>query len=638
MSQEPIKVSVIIPAFNAGEYLSKCFSSLDRQKCNFFFEVICINDGSTDNTEEIATNFDWKKVNFIYIKQTNQGPSVARNKGIEVAKGDYIFFLDADDHIRDDALSFLVDKFEKYDVDLISFSGFNMSPEGELLDNPYWNFQYIKGDVEKVYSKEEIHNWLDSMAVSTCLTCYRKEFLVKNEILFPEGTLYEDNYFFIKAALRAKKVYLTREKIYFRQIHPKSITQNPIKNAHYSAITYGKVIDLIRNDAPEAVLDRFKEKYSRHVSGSIQNTPLIIIFQHFSSYYSFFSKIESRKKLLKELTKKILSAKKISEADRSLLLIKGKVVLEKRKNVFSNSWKLLGYPVYTKKLPDIDSNEIIFQLSQNIQQGLLTLDEKLNRLEENFNQIELKLKRLESELHSEKDSLKRISSNVIRAEGEIQEALWASTLSIATTQNDWFKKLDLRPGRWALGFGALYALVQILELVKPLKILELGLGQSTKVISEYCKSTTGTEHIVVESDETWIEFFLKQLELGKNSTIMSCGISEIFFKEKEIVPVFEGLKDKIKGKKFDLIIVDAPIGGRQKVFSRVDILSLIPDGISDTFVIFFDDSNRRQEINTIKEVEMILQNNKIDYGVGTFHSQKNSTIIVSSNLRFLLTI
>lgn len=89
-------LSIIIPVYNASKLLERCLDSIFEQKTQYSYEVILIDDGSTDNSIEIIK--ERKEPNIILYKQQNSGPSVARNKGVELAKGDYCAYLDADDY------------------------------------------------------------------------------------------------------------------------------------------------------------------------------------------------------------------------------------------------------------------------------------------------------------------------------------------------------------------------------------------------------------------------------------------------------------------------------------------------------------------------------------------------------------
>lgn len=109
--KKKIKFSIIIPVYNTEKYLKKCLDSVFNQTYNNY-EVIAINDGSTDNSEELIKKYD----NLIYLKQANQGLSMARNNGIKKANGDYLIFLDSDDYIEKDLLLNLSEEIKNQDI------------------------------------------------------------------------------------------------------------------------------------------------------------------------------------------------------------------------------------------------------------------------------------------------------------------------------------------------------------------------------------------------------------------------------------------------------------------------------------------------------------------------------------------
>lgn len=113
-----VKVSIIIPVYNTAKYLEDCLESASEQTLKDI-EIIIVNDDSTDNSEDIIKKFCDKDNRFNYFKQTHKGVSSARNKGIELAKGEYIFFLDSDDIVAEDYFEKLYTNARKYNSDLV---------------------------------------------------------------------------------------------------------------------------------------------------------------------------------------------------------------------------------------------------------------------------------------------------------------------------------------------------------------------------------------------------------------------------------------------------------------------------------------------------------------------------------------
>ena len=117
------RISVVIPVYNVEKYLRKCLDSVIGQTYHNL-EIILIDDGSKDQSPEICDEYAQKDDRIICIHQKNQGVSVARNQGIEIATGDYFHFLDSDDYMDEDAYEFLLDKMREYSTKAICFENF----------------------------------------------------------------------------------------------------------------------------------------------------------------------------------------------------------------------------------------------------------------------------------------------------------------------------------------------------------------------------------------------------------------------------------------------------------------------------------------------------------------------------------
>ena len=111
-------VSIIVPIFNVEELVIGCLTSIQKQTFTDF-EVLCIDDGSTDKSGVLAEQFAEKDNRFRVIHQENKGLSGARNTGIKAAKGAYIYFVDSDDYIHPRALEILCDIMQKYPSDVV---------------------------------------------------------------------------------------------------------------------------------------------------------------------------------------------------------------------------------------------------------------------------------------------------------------------------------------------------------------------------------------------------------------------------------------------------------------------------------------------------------------------------------------
>lgn len=243
------------------------------------------------------------------------------------------------------------------------------------------------------------------------------------------------------------------------------------------------------------------------------------------------------------------------------------------------------------------------------------------------------------ELDKQIKSLSNLSDVVRRQAADsarhASEAVWAQIFNNTISGSMWLRDTAFSPGRWAVGYPYLYVMYRVLNETRPKHILELGLGQSTRMIAQYAAAFDNVEHIVVEHDPEWIKFFCNSFKLPQNTKVIMLEREMVSFKEAEAVRVFKGFKERFQGQKFDFISVDAPLGSDMKQYSRIDVLELLPDGLADSFVILLDDAERKGETHTICEIENLLGYYNIAYERGRYSGKKDCVLISTSDLRFL---
>lgn len=259
------KFSVIIPIYNTGEFLRECLDSAANQTFKDI-EIIGVDDGSTDGSGKILDEYASKDKRIIIIHQENQGMSCARNRGMAIAKGEYITFLDSDDYWREDTLQILHNRLSKDDFDMLFFGGINFDNQSrELQEVNAYQFDYLPPDFDcEIFSYRDCEDFITKIAVSPWSKCYKREFLRQNKIIFPPHLFFEDNLFFVQALLTAKRCGICKEILYFRRIHPESVTQNWNKYFDDYITICQKVIDYV-NESPadEAIKQQYFNAYSR---------------------------------------------------------------------------------------------------------------------------------------------------------------------------------------------------------------------------------------------------------------------------------------------------------------------------------------------------------------------------------------
>lgn len=214
--------SIIIPVYNVEVYLEQCLGSAINQTYKNY-EIICVNDGSTDRSLEIIKQFAVKSGKLRVISQGNRGLSSARNAGINQAEGKYILFLDGDDWLEVDALEKLSKTLGNGQHDMVCFRG---SLYHDTEDRPEKDLDLEEG----IFSGWDYYNRYVLRSrkfhfVSAVLRLYRKDFLLHNKLLFKEGIFHEDNLFTPLACYHAKSVRVVNIDAYHYRIRPGSITQ-----------------------------------------------------------------------------------------------------------------------------------------------------------------------------------------------------------------------------------------------------------------------------------------------------------------------------------------------------------------------------------------------------------------------------
>jgi len=244
----PPIVSVVIPVFNVENYLEKCLDSVIGQAYKKI-EIIAINDGSTDRSPEILESYKNRFPNMKVIHQGNSGISEARNRGIEVAEGKYIYFLDSDDYILPDTIGNLVDAMETNKLDLIRFGAepFLDGAEYKDFDRNLYDFQrfFRQG---KIYEKEEfLKATIRGFSPSPCLYLLRRDLLIKNELRFFPGIMHEDELFSLQVYLNTNRAMYDPHFYYKRRYRAGSImtSQRSQEKIKKSFDSYCHLVNLV---------------------------------------------------------------------------------------------------------------------------------------------------------------------------------------------------------------------------------------------------------------------------------------------------------------------------------------------------------------------------------------------------------
>lgn len=202
------KISIIIPVYNAEEFIIDTLSSIENQTMDFEdIEVILVNDCSSDNTKNIINNYaeDHENIVPLHLKDNAGGPAIPRNIGMTYASADYLMFLDQDDVFRENACEVLYEKIVQNNVDMVC-GNHNMVHNGK--SNLCFNFDWAESDEIKIDNIHENPNFL-TMGVAAWSKIFRKDFVLNNNLKFTEG-VGEDIFFSIRSLLLAKGIILLK--------------------------------------------------------------------------------------------------------------------------------------------------------------------------------------------------------------------------------------------------------------------------------------------------------------------------------------------------------------------------------------------------------------------------------------------
>lgn len=237
--EKNIKLSIIISAYNVENYIEKCIKSCFQQSLNDSYEVLLIDDGSTDKTIELCNQFINIDNKFRIIKQVNSGLGSTRNKGIIEAKGKYLWFLDGDDYLEKNILTEILTKVRKNELDVLAL-----------------NYKIVDNDYKVLNKRESIFN-IDSKFVTgskfyrdnyelnyTWLFIFRKELFTKNNLKFQEKINMQDSEIFPKIMQYTNKISILDTYCYYYVQHNNSYTNT--KNAE-KRFNYFKSVIIVKN-------------------------------------------------------------------------------------------------------------------------------------------------------------------------------------------------------------------------------------------------------------------------------------------------------------------------------------------------------------------------------------------------------
>lgn len=223
-----LPLSVIIPIYNGAKTIARCLDSLVAiPNATTALEIIVINDGSQDETLEVVTDYQAQhpEQTISVITQVNQGQSAARNRGLEVAQGAYVWFVDADDWVGSVAADYLLSLIAEEPYDMLCFGVRNRSEEGEVssewMDSSVHDFDQLQCTDGRALLTQR------NLSGSVCPFLWRRSMLEEHQARFMEGLLHEDALFYWHYTAFAERVLLVPIVAYYYYQRAESTIHNP---------------------------------------------------------------------------------------------------------------------------------------------------------------------------------------------------------------------------------------------------------------------------------------------------------------------------------------------------------------------------------------------------------------------------
>ncbi|MBC8542394.1 glycosyltransferase family 2 protein [Bianquea renquensis] len=288
------KVSVIVPVYNVEKYLERCIDSI-RQQDYAEMEIILVDDGSTDNSPAICDKYASIDKRIVVIHKENGGLSSARNKGLEIATSIFVTFIDSDDWITRDYISYLMHMICKADADIAIIEYLKVKKGQKICCTTG------DGPLEKWNTEEALIKYLEREIYPACGKMYKKALFIENKIEFPLGRIYEDIDTIFKAIKCARIICYSNAIKYFYWRDDKSITRTAFSEKNLDALTAFNNLSKESRDSNTAIKSlatfRLHKSYfsllgviayygwSSSISPKRQEEILTMLLQNFKLYF-----------------------------------------------------------------------------------------------------------------------------------------------------------------------------------------------------------------------------------------------------------------------------------------------------------------------------------------------------------------
>lgn len=248
-----MKLSIIIPAYNSEKFIEKCLlSCLNQDISHNEYEIIVVDDGSTDNTKNIVLSMKEKYNNIKYFYQDNAAQGAARNNGLSRAQGKYIWFVDSDDWITENCLGKIINKLEKYHFTAVlvghATQHINYLDEWEKLDD-----NLMKSGKDLLLAQK--------LYLSPTYAIWEKKYLIDNKLVFKERLFHEDTELYPRLFYKASLIGAISDIFYFVYANPNSTTRGGNPKRSFDMIKVISYLNDFKKDVKEEKIKLFITNY-----------------------------------------------------------------------------------------------------------------------------------------------------------------------------------------------------------------------------------------------------------------------------------------------------------------------------------------------------------------------------------------
>lgn len=298
MQTDEIKISIMIPVYNTSQYLKKCLDSIINQSLKEI-EIICVNDGSTDNSLEILKEYEKKDSRIIVINKKNEGVNKARNAALKLAKGEYFLNIDSDDWIKQDYLKSMYNKAKKENLDILISDIIYFFPDKEYVEKD------LKiSDTKIITGKEYIKKFFQENFLG-----YTWNKLIKNRIYLDNNLKYNEDIFLfddVELILRlsyfCKRIGKLNEAFYcYRQGENNGVRKVKLKNLQDLITCFDSLIVFYKNKE-EWVLKELIQTKKLFYTSEILSEKYKFTFEYEKVLNNYFKYLKNEKFIVNNFT------------------------------------------------------------------------------------------------------------------------------------------------------------------------------------------------------------------------------------------------------------------------------------------------------------------------------------------------